>query len=139
VTSILLSLPVLLLGAALALGLRSNRAAAAAALGSQSIASVLVSTGVWAPLTDGSRLGLTWSSAAPIGPITFLVDALSAFFLLWSLPMTLLGTVYATGYLEPHLAKGRHGGPHYALLNLVCVSFVLVYTAQNALVFLLGS
>jgi hydrogenase-4 component B len=63
---------------------------------------------------------------------------LGAFFLAWSLPMTLLGTIYAVGYLEPYFVKGRHGGPHFALLNMISVSFVLVYSTQNALVFLLG-
>src|SRR6185295_4617942 len=42
------------------------------------------------------------------------------------------------GYLRPYFDRGRHGGTHFALLNLVSLSFILVYTVQNALVFLLG-
>ncbi|CAN7714382.1 hypothetical protein [Variovorax sp. LjRoot178] len=58
------------------------------------------------------------------------LDALGAFFLAWSLPMTLLGSVYAVGYLRPHFGSKRHLGVHYALLNLTSLSFVLVYTAD---------
>jgi len=52
--------------------------------------------------------------------------------------MTTLGTLYAVGYLRPYFHKGRNGGWHFALLNLVCLSFVLIYSVQNALVYLLG-
>ena len=135
---VLLSLPVLLVGAALTLGLRSNRAAAAVAIATQAVATVLVLANVGSLLGGGSPLELTWSWPLPIGPIAFRLDALGAFFLAWSLPMTLAGTVYAVGYLRPYFAKGRHGGPHYALLGMIAVSFVLIYAAQNALVFLLG-
>ena len=137
-TSVLLSLPVLLLGAALALGLRSNRAAAAVAVVTQGIASVLVLAGIAGVLRGGPTLVMSWPWPPPIDEIAFRIDGLGAFFLAWSLPMTLLGTIYAVGYLEPYFAKGRHGGPHFGLLNLVSVSFVLIYSAQNALVFLLG-
>ncbi len=135
---VLLSLPVLLFGAVLCLALRSNRAAAAAGITTQIAASVLVVGGVAPSLLSGTALELIWSWPPPIDRIAFRLDALGAFFLAWSLPMTVLGSVYAVGYLQPYFAKGRHGGPHFALLNLVCVSYVLVYTAQNALVFLLG-
>ncbi|HEY5375555.1 MAG TPA: proton-conducting transporter membrane subunit, partial [Polyangiaceae bacterium] len=104
----------------------------------QAIASVLVLGGVAPLLRGGSQLELTWSWPLPLDQIAFRIDALGAFFLVWSLPMTLLGTVYAAGYLQPYFAKGRHGGPHFALLNMVSASFILIYSTQNALVFLLG-
>jgi hydrogenase-4 component B len=52
--------------------------------------------------------------------------------------MTFLGTLYSLGYLQPYFNHGRNGGPHFALLNLTALSFVLIYSVQNALVFLLG-
>ncbi len=134
----LLSLPLLVVGAVLAVALRSNRASAAVALVTQALAALLVLVGVWPSLRGGQPLQQVWPWPAPIGTITFRVDALGAFFLAWSLPMTWLGTVYAIGYLRPYFARGRHGGPHFALLNLIAVSFVLIYSVQNALVFLLG-
>lgn len=134
----LLSLPVLLLGALVALVLPSNRTRAAAALGSQAIAAVLVLSTTLPLLAGAPALAAEQPWPRPIGSIAFRIDALGAFFLAWSLPMTLLGTIYATGYLRPYFAHKRNGGPHFALLNLVSLSFVLVYTVQNALVFLLG-
>ncbi|MEO8184425.1 MAG: proton-conducting transporter membrane subunit [Deltaproteobacteria bacterium] len=134
----LLSVPVLVIGAALAVGLRSNRASAAISLATQAGAIVLVLTGIGPALFEGRALELVWPWPPPITTIAFRVDALGAFFLAWSLPMTFLGTVYAVGYLRPYFMHGRHGGPHFALLNLVALSFVLIYSVQNALVFLLG-
>lgn len=134
----LASIPVLLVGAGLALGLRTNRARAAAAIGTQAVAALLVLASVWPVLGGGASIEVTWPWPAPIEQIAFRVDALGAFFLAWSLPMTLLGTLYAYGYLRPYFSAGRNGGPHFALLNMTAVSFVLIYSVQNALVFLLG-
>lgn len=137
-TSLLLSLPVLLTGAALAVGLRSNRASAVVSIASQAAAIALVLASVVPILRGGEPMVVTWGWPPPIESVAFRVDALGAFFLAWSLLMTLLGTIYAVGYLQPYFERGRHGGPHFALLNMVSVSFVLIYSVQNALVFLLG-
>ena len=132
------SIPILLIGAALALGLRTNRARAIAAIVSQGVAMVCVFVAIIPLLIDGGRLERVWAWPAPIDQIAFRVDALGVFFLAWSLPMTLLGTIYAHGYLQAHFRAGRNGGPQFALLNMISVSFVFVYTVQNALVYLLG-
>jgi len=135
---LLAAIPVLLVGAGLAGVLRSNRARGVAILGTQAIAAALVLIAVVPVLGGGADIEVTWTWAAPIERIAFRVDALGAFFLVWSLPMTLLGTLYATGYLKPYFDRGRNGAPHYALLNLTALSFILIYSVQNALVFLLG-
>lgn len=136
--SLFISLPVLLAGAVLALALRSNRASAAAALLSQAVASVCVLVGVAPVLRGGAPIQLVWIAPRPLELVQIRIDALGAFFLSWSLPLTLLGTIYAAGYLRPYFARKRHGAPHFALLNMIGVSFVLIYTVENALVFLLG-
>jgi hydrogenase-4 component B len=135
---LLLGLPVLLVGAVLSVCLRSNRASAAVSILGQAIASGLVIAGVLPLLGGGPVQELVWPWPRPVETIAFRLDGLGAFFLVWSLPMTLLGTVYAAGYLRPYFDRGRQGGTHFALLNLVSLSFILVYTVQNALVFLLG-
>jgi len=134
----LLSVPVLLVGAALALALRSNLARATATLVSQAAASAMVLTSLLPTLRGQAALEVVWPWPTPINSIAFRVDALGAFFLAWSLPMTTLGTLYAVGYLRPYFQRGRNGGWHFALLNMVCLSFVLIYSVQNALVYLLG-
>ena len=134
----LLAIPLLVLGAALALVSRSHRASAAIALATQAGAGVLVLAGAGRCLLGGGALESIWPWPQPIHAIAFRMDGLGAFFLAWSLPLTWLGTLYALGYLRPYFAQGRHGGSHFALLNLIALSFVLIYSVQNALVFLLG-
>ncbi len=51
--------------------------------------------------------------------------------------MTLLGTVYALGYLRPYF-ETRNAGVQFALLNVTSLSFIMIYTLESAFVFLLG-
>ncbi|WP_395701202.1 proton-conducting transporter membrane subunit [Aquabacterium sp.] len=129
---------VLLLGAALCLLPLPNTYRASLGIAAQALAVVLVWMAVAPVLAGGAPLvgDLPW--AHPVGTLRIRLDGLGAFFLAWSVPMTLLGSVYAAGYLRPHFATRRHVGVHYALLNLTALSFVLVYSADHALVFLLG-
>ena len=137
-TLFLASFPVLLLGATLSAALKNNRLSAAAAIGSQGLATVLVIAGISPLLAGAPPMEASWSWPPPIEHISLHLDGLSAFFLAWSLPMTLLGTVFATGYLKPYFEKGRRGGQHFALLTVTSLAFVIVYSVENALVFLLG-
>ncbi len=130
---------ILLLGGAFAclLPLR-NRVRAGIGVASQAAATLLVWSAIAPVLFQGQILlgELAW--AYPMGTLLLRLDALGAFFLAWSLPMTLLGAIYAVGYMRPFMDSKRHLGVHYALLNLTSLSFILVYTAEHALVFLLG-
>lgn len=135
---VLLAAGVLLVGAVLALVLRTNAARGWAAVLSQGIASGLVLAAVIPVLSTGQEIGGAWAWSYPIEIVRGRIDPLGAFFLSWSLPMTLLGTIYAVGYLRPYFRGGRNGGSHFALLNMTSLAFVMVYTVENALVFLLG-
>ena len=128
----------LLVGAAASLLPMRNAWRAALGLLSQAGATLLV---LWVALPvvlGGPPLEGELAWAQPVGVLKVRLDALGAFFLVWSLPMTLLGSVYAVGYLRRHFGTERHVGVHYALLNMTALSFVLVYSADHALVFLLG-
>ncbi|MBI2396962.1 MAG: proton-conducting membrane transporter [Xanthomonadales bacterium] len=115
-----------------------NAARVAIGLASQVLATALV-LGVAVPVAfGGPTLDAHMAWAYPVGMLSVHLDALGAFFLVWSLPMTLLGSFYAVGYLHRHFNDGRHLGVHFALLNLTSLSFLLVYTGDHALVFLLG-
>ena len=97
---LILAVLVLLVGAGLCLLNVSNRLRAALGLFSQAVAMLLVWS-VAIPVLMGAPAvtgGMAW--AYPIGAVHFRLDALGAFFLTWSLPMTLLGSVYAVGYLQ---------------------------------------
>jgi hydrogenase-4 component B len=128
----------LLVGAAACLLPMRNGWRAALGLVSQAGATLLVLSVALPVVLGGPPLEGELAWAPPVGVLKVRLDALGAFFLVWSLPMTLLGSVYAVGYLRRHFAGERHVGVHYALLNLTSLSFVLVYSADHALVFLLG-
>lgn len=129
---------VLLLGAAACLLPLRNAARAGIGLSSQLVATALIWATVAPVLAGGAPVTGELAWAYPVGTLRVRLDALGAFFLAWSLPMTLLGSVYAVGYLRPYFHSTRHLGLHYALLNLTSLSFILVYTADHALIFLLG-
>ncbi|WP_428423513.1 proton-conducting transporter membrane subunit [Methylibium sp.] len=137
-SSLIAAVLVLLLGAAGCLLPLHNRTRAGIGVLSQVVATALVVSTVTPVLLGGAPLTAELAWAYPVGTLRVRLDALGAFFLVWSLPMTLLGSLYAVGYLRPHFETKRHLGLHYALLNLTSLSFVLVYTGDHALVFLLG-
>lgn len=137
-TYLIAAVVTLLTASALCVLPMQNRVRAALGIGSQLIATGLVWAVVLPILWGGGELlgELAW--AYPVGTIRVRLDALGAFFLAWSLPMILLGSLYAVGYLASHSKGSRNVGVQYALLNLIALSFVLVYTAEHALIFLLG-
>ena len=137
-TALIAAVLVLALGAAACLLPLRNPTSAGIGVASQCIATGLVWTATVPVLFGGSPVvgDLAW--AYPVGTLRIRLDALGAFFLVWSLPMTLLGSIDAVGYLSPYFESKRHLGVHYSLLNLTSLSFVLVYTGDHALIFLLG-
>lgn len=134
VTAVLL----LMLGGALGLLPLRNSLRAALGLATQAWATALAWVAVVPVLFGAPDLTLEIPWGYPIGALHFRLDALGAFFLSWSLPMTLLGSVYAVGYLRPYFDGPRHLGVHFGLLNMISLSFILVYTGEHAVTFLLG-
>ncbi len=135
---LILAVLALVVGAGICLLDMDNRVRAALGLFSQAVAMLLVWSVAVPVLMGGPEVtgGISW--AYPIGAVHFRLDALGAFFLSWSLPMTLLGSVYAVGYLKKYFAGPRHVGVHFALLNMIALSFVLVYTGDEVVSFLFG-
>ncbi len=129
---------VLIVGAILALIVPRNGLRAAASIVSQGAACALAAPRLVAVLTTREAIEGSAAWSYPVETIAIRIDPLGAFFLVWSLPMTLLGTVYATGYLKPYFTAGRNGGPQFALLNMTSLAFLMVYSVQNVIVFLLG-
>lgn len=128
----------LLLGVVLCPLLPNNRRRALVGIATQVTACALVLLTVL-PIIGGDNdtVGhLTWSY--PVDLIAVRIDGLAAFFLAFSLPIITLGSIYAYGYMQPMFASERNVGVHYSLLNLLALAFVVIYTVENALVFLLG-
>lgn len=129
---------VLLLGAGLALAVQGNRWRAGWAIAGQLVATVLVLSAAWPILMGGVIVSGSMVWTYPVGTPRVQMDGLGAFFLVWSLPMTLLGSLYAVGYMRRYFDSARHLGVHFALLNFTALSFILVYCTDHALIFLLG-
>jgi hydrogenase-4 component B len=125
-------------GAVLTLILPNNRVRVGVNLVSQAIACCCILTETIPILLGGTALSgvLEWSY--PIEKVNLRVDALGAFFLTFSVPMTLLGSLYAVGYLAHDIRGPRHVGMHFALLSLLQFSYMVIYTVQNAFAFLVG-
>ena len=129
---------VLMLGSVLCLLPFRNLLRASFGLTSQVFATMLAGVAVIPVLGGGTALFVEMPWGYPIGAVRFRLDALGAFFLIWSLPMTLLGAVYAMGYMRKYFEGPRNVGVHFALLNMISVSFVMVYTGEHAVTFLMG-
>jgi hydrogenase-4 component B len=129
---------VLLLGCAGCLLPLPNRVRAGIGVLTQLVATGLVVHTVMPLLFGAAPITAEMPWAYPVGTLRVQLDALGAFFLAWSLPMTALGSIYAVGYLKPFLDTRRNIGLHFALLNLTSLSFVLIYSGDHALVFLIG-
>ena len=129
---------ILLMGAVASLAARRNPSRMAWSLASQFAATLVVLAVVLPVVRNGVTVDAATSWSYPIEVLRRRLDPLGGFFLAWSLPMTLLGSTYAVGYLAPHLRSGRNAGAHFALLNMVALSFLIIYTADNALIFLFG-
>ena len=138
-TLIVTSIFVLLAGVVLCVFVPGNQRRAWISVTSQLIASIMIVTQALPILLGGPEFHSQFQWSFPVDRVGVGIDALSAFFLVFSLPMTLLGTIYAIGYLRPYFEKrARSTGIHFAILNMISLSFILIYTVENAMVFLLG-
>ena len=70
------------------------------------------------------------------GTVNFVIDPLSAIFIVIISIMSLLGLIYANGYLKPYIEKGKSISSHSLFLMLLIASMLGVVTVQNGLFFL---
>lgn len=73
----------------------------------------------------------------PIGKVNFVIDPLSAFFILVISVMCFIGTLYAIGYINPYLNKNKLTSSHFFFLSVLITSMLLVVTVQNTVFFLI--
>lgn len=72
----------------------------------------------------------------PIGKVNFVVDYLSAFFMLIISLVTSLGIIYGTGYLKKYLST-HSVTSHLIFINILILAMIMVTTVQNSLFFLI--
>ncbi len=101
------------------------------------IASAMLFIPAAAVLLTGGTLKQTVYMSPILGNVEFVIDPLSAFFVMVISVMSLLGTIYANGYMKPYLNKGMNVSSHCFFLMMLITSMILVVTVQNALFFLI--
>ena len=83
------------------------------------LASVLLLLPAGAVLLTGGTLAQTVYMSPILGDVEFMIDPLSAFFVLVISIMSFLGTVYANGYMKPYLNKGMNVSSHCFFLMML--------------------
>ncbi len=101
------------------------------------IASVMLFIPAAAVLLTGGTMGQTVYMSPILGDVEFIIDPLSAFFVIVISVMSLFGTIYANGYMKPYFNKGMNVASHCFFLMMLITSMILVVTVQNALFFLI--
>lgn len=129
---------VLGIGAILSIVLPNNRVRVTVNLVAQAIACICVLLETIPVLLTGEAVRGSMAWSFPVERIDLEVNSIGAFFLSFSLPMTFLGSIYAVGYLKHDIHSKRHVGVHFSLLTTVQISYLIIYTVQNAFAFLVG-
>lgn len=88
-------------------------------------------------LLSGEILTKTIEFNQIFGEVNFVIDPLSAFFIIIISIMCLIGVIYSNGYLKPYIEKGKSINAHLLFLTMLIASMLLVVTCQNALMFLI--
>lgn len=135
---VLFSFVILLSSAALALCLGRNpsRAQDAGAYGAVAASAVGLVPAVQVLLSGKTEsLSLPWP--VPLGSFTLNLDPLSAFFLVPVFLLTAFSAVYGVDYLKAYSGR-KPLGLAWAAFNTLTAAMVLVFTAANAVLFLLG-
>ncbi len=105
------------------------------ALGAVVASLFTVFTGVKALL--GETLTYTVHFGSVFQNVSFVIDNLSAFFVIFISIMSSLALIYANGYLAPYIEKGKDVSAHCVFLPMLMASMLGVVTVQNALMFLI--
>lgn len=87
-------------------------------------------------LVSGETLVKTFDFNNLFGSVNFVIDPLSAFFILVISIMCFISVVYSNGYLKPYL-ESKNINSHLVFLPMLIASMLLVVTCQNALMFLI--
>ena len=131
-----LALGILLLGALLSVAVKEQLKFKVCSVFSF-LSAIMLLLPAAAVLLTGIPLSKTVYMSPILGDVNFVIDPLSAFFVIVISIMSFLGTVYANGYMKPYLNKGMNVSSHCFFLMMLIMSMTLVVTVQNALFFLI--
>ena len=101
------------------------------------ISTLLLSLPSIVSLLTGSSFGVKLYLPPVFNDINFVIDPLSAFFILIISGLSFLGTIYACGYIKPYFNKEMNLSSHTFFLMLLIASMISVVTVQNSLFFII--
>ena len=101
------------------------------------LSSLLALYPAWKVLSTGTPLINEIYFSAIFGKIDFVIDALSAIFIVIISIMSFLGVLYSNGYLKAYFNKQMHTSSHEMFLMFLIASMMAVVTTQNGLFFLI--
>lgn len=84
--------------------------------------------------TGIDSLIVTWNGL--FGEVPFVIDTLSAFFIILISLVSFLTIIYSIGYMKPYESKGKKFASHCFFLPTLVASMLMVTVVQNALFFL---
>ena len=85
----------------------------------------------------GYPQGLIANWTGIFGEVPFVIDTLSAFFIIVISLVSFLCVLYANGYMSPYVGKSKKFASHCFFLPILVASMLLVTVVQNALFFLI--
>ena len=89
-------------------------------------------------LFNGKPLDTNIQLSYIMGSINLQMDTLTSIFVIIIAVMSLLGMIYANGYIKPYLNKNRNIASHCFFLMLLIASMFCVTIARNSLFFLIA-
>ena len=101
------------------------------------ISAILCSIPAFKVLFGAESLTQTVNLGGVFNEINFVIDPLSAFFIVVISIMSCCAIIYANGYLKHYIETGKNICPHLIFLTTLVTSMLLVVTCQNALMFLI--
>ncbi len=90
-----------------------------------------------AVLFTGESLSFNYNWNLVLDSVPFVIDRLSAFFIVVISLITTLAYVYSMGYMLPYSDKSKKFASHCFMLPVLSAAMLLVVTVQNALFFLI--
>ncbi len=87
-------------------------------------------------LVSGQNLVQSFDFNQIFGCVKFVIDPLSAFFVVVISTISLAAVIYSKGYLKHYIDNGKNINSHLIFLPMLIASMLAVVTCQNALMFL---
>ena len=99
-------------------------------------ATILTVIPAFQTLFYGLPHGIVFDWNGVFGNVPFVIDMLSAFFIIVISCVSFLCIFYSNGYMKPYLGKNKKFASHCFFLPMLTASMLLVTVVQNALFFL---